>query len=119
MRESRLAEQVRANLAKAEARPEFTGDRLWLTFYLSGPAQNLEKLSQALADEGCLNIEDWEGGFLYPKWEVERTAAAIIAVAEKALGLCDAHNVEVLGIDADTSPEVQTSRFVTLCNFAD
>lgn len=32
-----FAGQVEANLSKLDSRPEFGGDRLWLTFYLVGP----------------------------------------------------------------------------------
>ena len=109
-----LDEQVKANLAKVEARPQFTGERLWLTFYLCGPPENLQTVSHALADDGWLNTDGWEGAFLYPKLEVERTAAAILAVAEAVQSLCRAHGIEVLNIDADTSPDVQRSEFVTL-----
>jgi hypothetical protein len=109
-----LDEQVRANLAKVDATPQFTGNRMWLTFYLCGPPENLQSVSQALADEGWINTDGWEGAFLYPKWEVERTTTAIVAVAEMVRGLCDAHGIEILNIDADTAPEVQNSKFVAL-----
>jgi len=109
-----LDEQVRANLAKVDATPQFTGNRMWLTFYLCGRPENLRPVSQALAERGWLNTEGWEGAFLYPKWEVDRTATAILAVAETMRGLCDAHGIEILNIDADTSPDVQNSNCVTL-----
>lgn len=109
-----LYEQVRANLAKVDAAPQFTGKRVWLTFYLCGPPENLQSVSQALADEGWLNTDGWEGAFLYPKVEADRTAAAIVAVAEATRGLCAAHGIEILDIDADTSPDVQRSQFVNL-----
>jgi hypothetical protein len=109
-----LAEQVRANLAKVDAAPQFTGKRVWLTFYLCGPPQNLQTVSQALADDGWLNTDGWEGAFLYPKLEVDRTATAILAVAEAMRALCDGRGIEVLNIDADTTPDVQHSEFVTL-----
>jgi hypothetical protein len=109
-----LDEQVRVNLAKVEAAPQFTGKRLWLTFYLCGPAESLQTVAQALANDGWLNTDGWEGAFLYPKFEVEPTAPAIVAVAEAVGSLCDAHGIEILNIDADTSPDVQQSKFVTL-----
>ena len=109
-----LDEQVRTNLAKVGAAPQFRGKRVWLTFYLCGPPENLQTVSQALADEGWLNTDGWEGAFLYPKLEVDRTETAIVAVAEAVRGLCDVRGIEILNIDADTSPDVQHSTFVTL-----
>jgi hypothetical protein len=109
-----LGEQVRTNLAKLDATSELARKRLWLTFYLSGPPKCLRTVSQALAHDGWLNTEGWEIAFLHPKCEVERTATANITVAESMRGLCEAHDTEVLGIDADTSPDVQRSKFATL-----
>jgi hypothetical protein len=113
-RTTSVDEQVRANLAKLDAVPAFVGDRLWLTFYLSGPPANLWLISEALASNGWHNTDGWEGAFLYPKVEVNRTATAIVDLAESTKALCDPHQVEILNIDADTSPDVQRSQFVTL-----
>ena len=109
-----MVEQVISNLAKVDVTPQFTGKRLWLTFYLCGPPENLQTVSQALADDHWLNTDGWIGAFLYPKLEVERTASAIVAVAEAVRALCNHHSIEILNIDADTSPDVQHSTFVTL-----
>jgi hypothetical protein len=46
--------------------------------------------------------------------EVDRTANAIVSVAGAVRALCDAHDIEILNIDADTSADVQHSKFVTL-----
>lgn len=35
-------------------------------------------------------------------------------IAQSVQTLCEAHEVEVLNIDADTSPDVRGSQFVTL-----
>lgn len=109
-----LNEQVRANLAKIDAASDFSGNRVWLTFYLSGPPEKLRWVAEALADMGWLNADGWEGAFLYPKVQADKTARAIVEVAHTAQDLCDAHDVEILTIDADTSPDVQSSTFVTL-----
>jgi len=109
-----LDEQVRTNLAQVNAAPQFAGNRLWLTFYLSGSPENLQQVSQALAESGWLNVDGCEGGFLYPKVQTDKTETAIVDVALAAQDLCGAHGVEILNIDADTSCDVQRSEFVTL-----
>lgn len=63
-----IEEQVRANLPKVQASPEFVGDQLWLTFYLCG--SNLQRVSEALEAKGWVNLDGWEGGFLYPKVQI-------------------------------------------------
>ena len=107
-------EQVSANLLKMEAMPDFAAERLWLTFYLCGPPERLNLVADALAADGWQNIAGWEGAFLYPKVQVERTASAIVEVARSVQALCDRHAVDVLRIDADTSPDVRRSQFFTV-----
>ena len=109
-----LHQQVSTNLATVEALAHFTGKRLWLTFYLSGQPERLKQVAKALDATGWQNTGDWEGAFLYPKIQVERTAEAIVEVARSVRALCHRHTVEVLNIDADTSPDVSQSQFVTL-----
>lgn len=104
-----LDEQIATNLIKVQSRPEFNGDRGWLTFYLCGPPNGLEKLSHALDDWGWINTEDWEGGFIYPKIEADRTVAAIVELANATQTLCDAYGIRVIAIDADTSTDVERS----------
>jgi hypothetical protein len=109
-----LHEQVSTNLANVEALAHFAGKRLWLTFYLTGPPERLKQVAETLDAEGWQNTGDWEGAFLYPKVQVDRTAEAIVDVARSVQALCQRHAVEVLNIDADTSPDVSRSQFMTL-----
>ncbi|MCW2410876.1 MULTISPECIES: hypothetical protein [unclassified Sphingobium] len=109
-----LSQQIRTYFADVEAMPEFADKRLWLTFYLSGPLLNLESVSHFLAREGWANTDGWDFGFLYPKLEVEKTVPAIVAVAVKMHDLCRPYGIDIINIDADTSPDVTTSKFVTL-----
>lgn len=109
-----LAEQVKANLPKLDARPEFGAERLWLTFYLMGPPENLQQVSEGLKARGWVNVDGWEGAFLYPKVQVGKSVEAIVRVAEFTQELCAPHDIEILNIDADTSPDVERSQFVTL-----
>tara|TARA_R110002124_G_scaffold244268_1_gene409360 strand:- start:461 stop:823 length:363 start_codon:yes stop_codon:yes gene_type:complete len=109
-----LHDQIGANLAALDAVPGFSAERLWLTVYLSGHPDELRLVAEALSAEGWRNTGDWESAFLYPKVEVERTAPSIVAVARRVQTLCELHAVDLLNIDADTSCDVQTSRFVTL-----
>jgi hypothetical protein len=99
-----LEEQVRANLPKLDARPEFAGNRLWLTFYLGGPPENLERLSVALRESGWTNLDGWEGGFLYPKVQVGKLVSEIVEAAEAMQRLCAQLATNIDLIDADTSP---------------
>jgi hypothetical protein len=109
-----FAEQVEANLPKLDARPEFGGERLWLTFYLMGPPENLQQVSEELKSLGWVNVDGWEGGFLYPKLQVEKSVDAVVRAAEATQDLCVPHGIEILNIDADTSPDVERSQSVTL-----
>lgn len=109
-----LHEQVITNLATVEALAHFAGNRLWFTFYLCGQPEHLKQVAEALDADGWQNTGDWEGAFLYPKVEVERTAATIVDVAQSMQALCERHAVDILTIDADTSPDVRRSQFVTL-----
>ena len=109
-----FAEQVEANLPKLDARPEFGRDRLWLTFYLMGPPENLQRVSESLKARGWVNVDGWEGAFLYPKVQVKKSVEAVVQVAEATQELCDPHGIQILNIDADTSPDVERSQFVTL-----
>lgn len=111
-----LPEQILANFADVERSPHFPGDELWLTFYLWGEPANLERLAIALQHEGWVNTGGSEGAFLYPKVAVRKTAADIIKKAESTKKLCDAHQVGIILIDADVSPEVggEQRPFVTL-----
>jgi hypothetical protein len=107
-------EQVRANLPEVQNSAEFSDDQLWLTFYLSGSPERLQEVSEALDSGGWVNVDGWEVAFLYPKVQVEKSVEAILNVAEAAQELCARHGVEILIMDADTSPDVERSRFVTL-----
>src|SRR3954453_13919529 len=106
-------EQVRRNFPKVEARPEFDGDRLWLTFYLCGEPEDLRSISKALGARGWVNVDGGEGGFLYPKVEVERSTKAILEAARATESLCGPLGVDIELIDADTSPD-QQSHFETV-----
>lgn len=107
-------EQVRENLPKLDAPPDFSPDRLWLTIYLMGQSDNLRLVAETLNARGWVNFDGWEGSFLYPKVQIEKSAEAVMKVAVATHELCVQHDVEILIIDADTSPDVERSRFVTL-----
>ena len=109
-----LADQINANFERVEA-PEWHGrERIWLTFYVAGPPEDLERLSRVFASNAWVNLGGWEGAFLYPKVEVERARGAVIEAAVAAETLCVEHGAELIAIDADTSPEVQSAHFTPL-----
>ena len=109
-----VAEQIKANVERVESEPWLGMERLWLTFYLCGPPPALKRLALALAERNWVNLDGWEGAFLYPKVEVPRTRADILEAATAAQALCAEHAIEIVAIDADTSPEVKQSQFLTL-----
>ena len=51
-------------------------------------------------------MDGWEGAFLYPKVQVEKSVQAVVEAAKTGQALCERHGVEMLTIDADTSAEV-------------
>ncbi len=104
--------QVRANLPKVEQSPYFDGEQLWLTFYICG--EGVRPIAETLKGSGWANVDDREGGFIYPKMQSAVSARAIMDVAHEVQELCDQHGAQILGIDADTSPDVERSRFITL-----
>ena len=109
-----FAEQVEANLPKLDARPEFGGDRLWLTFYLMGSPEKLQQVAESLKARGWVNVDGWEGAFLYPKVQVEKSVEEVVRAAAATQELCVPHGIDILNIDADTSLDVERSQFVTL-----
>lgn len=95
-------------------RSGFCNRLLWLTFYLTGEPVRLWQLADELSAKGWRNTEGWESAFLYPKVEIVKELAPIVATAEAVYHLCMSHSVEIINIDADTSPDVQQSKFFTL-----
>lgn len=47
-----LPQQIQANFPKVEASPDFSGERLWLTFYLWGQPENYSASPQLLRRMG-------------------------------------------------------------------
>lgn len=109
-----LDRQIIEGLEEVDASPHFGGEDLWLTFYLSGLEQGLAAVAAALTDRGWINAGGWESGFIYPKKQVRKAAPDVLRLAREVEKLCDMHGAETLSIDADTSPDVERSKFVTL-----
>lgn len=110
-----LPQQIEANFRKVEASPEFSGERLWLTFYLWGRPENLQRLATALEGDGWVNTGGAEGAFLYPKVAVRKVAEDIVRTAHCTEKLCEEHQTRIILIDADTTPDLEDKRpFVTL-----
>lgn len=107
-----LKHQIAASFKQVDSR--FDNHVLWLTFYLTGEPPPLRELAVELFTEGWLNTNGWEGAFIYPKIKVERSVASIVEMAESVLALCTPRGIEIINIDADTSPDVRQSNFVTL-----
>ena len=109
-----IKEQITVNMKTVEADPFFRDGSLWLTLYLTGEPSRLGQIADELSGKGWCNTEGWEYAFLYPKIEIVKELAPIVAIAEAMYGLCVSHGVEITNIDADTSPDVQQSKSFTL-----
>jgi hypothetical protein len=107
--------QVRRGLLSIDTDPRFcASSTFWLTFYLTGNPSSLWLVSEALAVAGWINTGDWDGGFLYPKVQAPRSEPSVLSIAAEVLRLSQEHGVSLIGIDADTSPDVEQSKFAML-----
>lgn len=105
-----LRQQIEENFRGVDGSPEFGGESLWLTFYLWGPPESLQRLAATLDSDAWVNTSGWEGAFLYPKVLAKKAATDVIGIAERAERLCDEHGVGILIIDADISAEIGQER---------
>ena len=99
------------------ALPGFGGSELWLTFYLTAAPVRLNELAHLLAGLGAVNLDDAEGGFLYPKLPVANDPSAMLLGVNQVLEFASASKVEVLGVDVDTSSNIRSSLFKKLARF--
>ncbi|WP_369027098.1 hypothetical protein [Qipengyuania sp. RANM35] len=76
--------------------------------------EKLRQLAEALDARGWVNTDGWDCGILYAKVHIEKSAEAIVRTAEATQELCARYDTEISLIDADTSWDVECSRFVTL-----
>lgn len=107
--------QIGRSLRSLDADPRFSAaSSFWLTFYLTGDPKALWLVADALAAAGWANTGGWDGGFLYPKVHATRSKASILGIAAEMLAFAEKHDVHIIGIDADTSPDVERSQFVPL-----
>ena len=81
---------------------------------LTGEPRELRDLADELCGSIWRNTDGWESAFLYPKVEIVKELEPIVETAETMYILCVSHGVEIIHIDADTSPEVEQSEFFTL-----
>lgn len=110
-------DEIRNRVEAIRALPEFTGPDWWLTFYLTAPKERLERIVPYLRSLGGVNLDDAEGGFLYPKLPVRAEPNAVALVVSQVRHLADADDVETLSVDVDTTPDVSRSNFVELVRF--
>ena len=110
---SDLEQQIRAAATRLSTSPVFRED-LWLTLYLAGQPEDLADVAGQLSADGWINVDGSESGFIYPKKLARNHDEDIVDLALRTSELCRRHAVELLTIDADTNPEVDRSKFVTL-----
>ena len=109
-----LQHRIAANVKTIEAQSHFDAHVIWLTFYLTGEPSRLREVADELSVRGWRNTNGWEGAFLCPKVEVKRATVEIVEVVDFVLAMCSPRGVEIINIDADTSPDIRQSKFVTL-----
>ena len=110
-------DEIRDRVEAIRALPEFNGPDWWLTFYLTAPQDRLERIAHHLRSLGGVNLDDAEGGFLYPKLPVHADPNAVALMVSQVRNLADAEDVETLSVDVDTVPDVTRSNFVELARF--
>ncbi|MEO1170163.1 MAG: hypothetical protein AAFW97_15775 [Pseudomonadota bacterium] len=110
-------QEIRQAFAEARQKLGFEGKHLWLTYYLCAPPEKLEAAVPSLRTVGCINLADWDGGFMYPKQACAEHQEAMERQIGKVVELCVSGAVEVMNVDLDTSPNVQESKFHTLIRF--
>jgi hypothetical protein len=108
-----LIRQINANMPKVWASPHFTGDRMWLTFYLCGLEEALLRMGETLVAAGWQNTGDAYGGWIYPFVEVDQTVDAVMETAMWVQGHCS-RKMFIDLIDADTIPMSNKSTLITL-----
>ncbi len=109
--------EIERELANAKKLPEFSGEKFYLTYYLSGRPEALSELVEPLTAASCTNLTDSEGGFMYPKQPSAFDADEIILLIEDVRSICEAHAVDVLHVDLDTSVDPERTAFQTLIEF--
>ena len=110
-------DDIRDRVEAIRALPGFNGPDWWLTFYLTAPQERLESIAHHLRSLGGVNLDDAEGGFLYPKLPVHADPSAVAHMVSQVRELADAASVETLSVDVDTVPDVTRSNFVELARF--
>ncbi|MES2096030.1 MAG: hypothetical protein V4459_04670 [Pseudomonadota bacterium] len=105
---------VRNRVGEIAALPDFRTGPWWLTFYLCGTAPDLGAVARELSELDGINLQDADGGFLYPKIPVGTDADNVVSVVVRVFEICRVGRVEFLHVDIDTSPDVVTSRFKML-----
>lgn len=71
-------------------------------------------MAEKLMAINAVNLEDIEGGFLYPKLAVQSHPDAVIARVRDIQELAAASEIEILNVDVDIAADVRCSRFQEL-----
>ena len=110
-------DEIRDRVRAIRRQAEFDGEDWWLTFYLSASLVRLERMVPQLRSLGAVNLDGAEVGFLYPKLPVQSEPNAVAELVSNVRALADAHEVQVLSVDVDTTPDVRRSDFAELLRF--
>ncbi|QMW21514.1 hypothetical protein [Sandaracinobacteroides saxicola] len=113
-----LISQISESFLKIESSPHFSGDTIWLTFYLAGLPEQLKHVAAMLIAEGWVNADGWDSGWIYPKIKVKKSVDLITSFSQ-VISSRWPNDIIVYGIDADTLSDMHNSKFITLYNFTD
>ena len=112
-----MEDEISQRIAATRSRSEFDISLWWLTFYLTAPPEHLDALCHELTSLNAVNLGGSEGGFLYPKVPTPNSTSAILAAIAEVEGMAALCGVEVIAIDADTSPDVSVSHSAELVRY--
>lgn len=109
--------QIEGRVAIIRSMPGFGAPTWWLTFYLTAPSQKLEAIAERLLAFQAINLGGTEGGFLYPKLPVSSDPQAVSSLIEQIEKIAASCSVEMLQVDADTSPDGFSSKFQEITRY--
>jgi len=108
---------IEARLLTIRSMAGFDRTVWWLTFYLTADPASLNMMAQRLADYDAENLDDADGGFLYPKIPVPNDPQRIMTMISEIEQISVSCSVTIIQVDADTSADVTLSRFAEIARY--
>jgi hypothetical protein len=109
--------ELAAAVERIKALPAFAIDQWWLTFYIAGAPDHLTSVALQLRRIGAQNTDGSDGGFLYPKLPVASEVHPVEEAISTVMRILELADVELIGVDVDTSQDLTTTNFKKLIGF--